>query len=378
MKTRVIIYSALVLGLLFLYLRLSAPQRETEKRRSKQFAELIASNTPSSEVLTNPAYKKWEKPSNTSESDWQYATVIRQMMLATNKKIDYHARVIDQNGIGVAGAILEVEISGVDEQKVLREFPAMKMGSELFSEKIQLTSDSDGWIRLIDRRGTMVVVKDLQPGSGYIWQLKGYPSFDYKGNHELKDFQDPAKGYLVHLWKKGEPERVVPVSFGVSMNNTQQGQWVSNYFVSFIPARVEWTNFAGADLQIRGIRRMSGNPDRPFEFTFTLSLPDGGLALSGHVYPYQAPEQGYQTSWSFENKPHLNPPDFPWTKTAYLKLREGKLYAGLKIGFCNGGFDFSFKGYLNPTGSRNLEPDPEKLVTDPEEIRRIDEMTRVK
>ena len=29
-------------------------------------------------------------------------------------------------------------------------------------------------------------------------------------------------------------------------------------------------------------------------------------------------------------------------------------------------------------GSRNLEPDPEKLITDPEEIRRLDEQTRVK
>jgi hypothetical protein len=49
------------------------------------------------------------------------------------------------------------------------------------------------------------------------------------------------------------------------------------------------------------------------------------------------------------------------------------------VGFCsNTGFNFSFTGYLNPTGSRTLEPDPEKLITDPEEIRRIDEQTRVR
>lgn len=29
-------------------------------------------------------------------------------------------------------------------------------------------------------------------------------------------------------------------------------------------------------------------------------------------------------------------------------------------------------------GSRNLEPDPEKMITDAEEIRRLDEQTRVK
>lgn len=33
---------------------------------------------------------------------------------------------------------------------------------------------------------------------------------------------------------------------------------------------------------------------------------------------------------------------------------------------------------LNPTGSHNLKPDPEKHITDPEEIRRLDELTRVR
>jgi len=35
-------------------------------------------------------------------------------------------------------------------------------------------------------------------------------------------------------------------------------------------------------------------------------------------------------------------------------------------------------GYVNPNGSRNLEPDPQKLITDPVEIQRLDEQTRVR
>jgi len=42
----------------------------------------------------------------------------------------------------------------------------------------------------------------------------------------------------------------------------------------------------------------------------------------------------------------------------------------------NGAFDLGFEGYINPKGSPSLAPDPEKLITDPAEIRRIDEQTR--
>ena len=375
MKTRVIIYSTLVLGLLFLYLRLSAPQRETEKRRSKQFAELIASNTPSSEVLTNPAYKKWEKPSNTSESDWQYATVIRQMMLATNKKIDYHARVIDQNGIGVAGAILEVEISGVDEQKVLREFPAMKMGSELFSEKIQLTSDSDGWIRLIDRRGTMVVVKDLQPGSGYIWQLKGYPSFDYKGGPDLTDFQDPKKGYVIHVWKKGETESLVQWSKTASLPRNVARQGYSIFGSSVAPEQADIV--IESQLVHPEIAPTGENP-RAFDRLIRIVVQNGQIKLTPDIYP----------NFASVNEPDGNRFEFlyqsdkreseGWQKNFYVKARNGNCFASLKVKFIQSPMSLQFESHVNPTGSRNLEPDPEKLITDPEEIRRIDQMNKVK
>ncbi len=161
------------------------------------------------------------------------------------------------------------------------------------------------------------------------------------------------------------------------MDSVTNGQWVSNYFISFIPPRVERTSFPGMDLCIQGVRRMSGTPDRPYEFSFTLTVVEGGISMSEDIYPYRAPDDGFQPSWSFENKPQLNPPDFPWTRVCFLKLRSGRVHAGVRLGFCNGGFDLSFDGYLNATGSRNLEPHPEKLITDPEEIRRIDQQTRV-
>ena len=64
-------------------------------------------------------------------------------------------------------------------------------------------------------------------------------------------------------------------------------------------------------------------------------------------------------------------------KDFYVKIRGGKKFGMITWhwGSENG---VSITGYLNPTGSRNLEPDPAKLITAPAEIQRLDEATRPK
>lgn len=328
-----------------------------------------------------PAEIVFKKPLNITSEHWARVLMFREAALAKNQDVNWYGRVEDQNGQPVVGVVLKMKFMYVDKEFFDKaEFYRQQMGDEIKSRIIELKSDADGNLSVENLSGMTLYVEELTC-EGYLWdELTGGANFAYAPHLLPKNasFVDSLKRHRFTMWKKGRAESIIPISARVNMDVTGGGQWISNYFVGFVPGRVEWTNFAGVDLQIRGIRRLSGNPDRPYDFTFILSVPEGGFALSDDVYPYQAPVTGYNSTWSFENKPRLNPPDFPWTKSAYLKLREGKLYAGLKIGFCNGGFDFSFNGYLNPDGSRNLEPDPEKLITDPEEIRRLDEATRVK
>ena len=65
-----------------------------------------------------------------------------------------------------------------------------------------------------------------------------------------------------------------------------------------------------------------------------------------------------------------------WNLPYYVRARNGKVHGALQIDFFQRQRGFLVTGYLNFDGSRNLEPDPEKLITDPEEIRRIDTVTR--
>ncbi len=169
-KARILIYATLGIGLAALFLWWRGPRRITHEERVRQVMQSVVTNPIAPEVLTNPSAKPWVRPAGVSDANWQYATTVRHMMLTTNKKIEFHARAIDQNGEGVAGAVLELRLSRVDETKVLKEFSNMRMGDEIASEKIQLISDPTGWFHLTGRRGTMVVVEALKPSDGYFWQ----------------------------------------------------------------------------------------------------------------------------------------------------------------------------------------------------------------
>lgn len=324
-----------------------------------------------------------------SDQAWTYISRLYTASIAENNPMQFHGRVLDQNGEPVPGVIITTVHSWFDEAWIRRAYPKSPPGNEsggvpVVAETNQIITASDGSFHLMKSQATSLYIRDLEK-DGYVWdQGSDGASFAYSARLVGQDaakwpnYMKADGDFIIRVWRKGAVEPLIPINVVVNMDIEQQGQWVSNYFVSFIPQRVEQISFSDADLEIKGIRRMTGNPNRPFEFSFTLSVPDGGIAFVDDAYLYQAPSAGYQASWSFQNRPQLNPPDYPWARTAYLKLRGGNAYAGIQIIFCKGGFNFQFKGYLNPSGSRNLEPGAEKLITDPEEIRRLNEETRVK
>jgi len=346
-----------------------------------------ATNAPSiaiTQASNNESPPYPAKPADLPESAWARMLTYFEQTKSQNSPLEFYARAVDQNGNPVSGATLNLEISRFDERWIFR--PDLKKVTDenlIQHKKIDLISAADGRFSYTEGKGIGIDI--ISVGKyGYYWERPStMGTFDYAGGRRVGNTWDMTNafnhdtGYSFHLWKKGEMEPLIPISGQVKMNYEIQGQWVSNYFVQFAPARVEWTNFDGADLAIKGVRRSSGNADRPYEFTFTLFVPNGGMLISEDSYAYLAPSAGYQSSWTFENKPQNSPPDFPWTKTTYFKLRGGKMYAGVRLGFCNNGFSFSLDGYLNPNGSRNLEPDPDKLINDSEEIRRIDKATRI-
>ena len=86
-----------------------------------------------------------------------------------------------------------------------------------------------------------------------------------------------------------------------------------------------------------------------------MTVPGGGLIQTDEEFPFLAPESGYQ---EFDQ---WNVGATNWTesldKQYYVKLRDGNFgRVKLRVIGVPGRADFRMESFLNPSGSRNLEP----------------------
>lgn len=314
---------------------------------------------------------KLQKPSGVDERSWQNLLKVRRELLSRNKPVEFHARVVDQFGAPVSGAIAKGKLSRNDEEKLNSEnFLRLKPGEETVHEPLELTSDANGWIRLSGRKGEFIVIESLER-PGYEWRFEKYLIFNYVRPNHSDDFKDRNKGFLFHVWKKGETEALLPFHFGVPVNFDASNWYALDLFRGIIP------NGEGGDFRFwfSTTNDANGNPARLFRF----ESPAGGLQLVQEPFPYEAPRNGYltQVEWMYEPQGRHskeNPQDV-LVKQFYIRSRHGRVHAALTWNFSGGGIA-DIRGHLNPNGSRNLEPDPQKQITDPQQIQWLDEATR--
>ena len=302
------------------------------------------------------------------------------MVLQENQPIAFYARTIDQNDNPVSGVRLELGWARLNTGKALAKFPKIDMGEQEFKTNV-VFSDTNGWIRLKGISGKYLNIGNLGK-EGYVWDRPfdlGSLIFEPYGKRnasgrvvEIGDALDPNKGYTFHLWKKGQTELLLKVACTVSVepHNTN---W---YAVNLFAGQVQDIQKGDLRFWFDTTKDANGNPARKFRF----QIVDGGLLEDTNAYPFLAPEEGYKSEWDWHYEPFGRDAGQDLNellkKKFYIKGRNGKIFAAITWNWAseNG---VQINGYLNPTGSRNLEPDPDKLVADPVEIQRVDEQTRV-
>jgi hypothetical protein len=334
-------------------------------------------------------YKPWTRPPGVDDAGWKYLSMVRELMLQENQPVEFYARVVDQNQEPVVGARLELRLSRVDVEKVLAKFPHMKMGEEQVNETNILYSDTRGWIQLKGISGHFLNVWGLSREGYTSRYLPGFGGIQYKTTTAVEightralggltmDAVDSNRGYTFRLWKKGETERLVPIRFGVCIPENTHQAWFSLFNGQISDPAAAWADFSIVETMLHPEDRT-----KQYDRTITIQgLHGARLMETSEAYPYLAAERGYRPEYAFDVLPSTGygpQGTWDWSKNFYVMARDGRVFSGLRIDFVGGKLCFSFNGYLNPAGSRDLEPDPEKLITDPEEIRRIDEQTRVR
>jgi hypothetical protein len=259
-------------------------------------------------------------------------SIAAHILAAWQAPIEFYGRVVDENTNPVPGVNIHFNWSELPER-----------GGERTSDT---QSDSDGLFSLHGKRGAALTVSFGK--LGYYSSGRGEQTFSYAFPQAISP--DPQNPVTFVLHKKGQGIELITSQNGIRPNLAIRVPKDN------IPVRVD---FFQKQASATGQFEISQNKP-PFQgatnWSFSLSIPDGGLVENQDEFQFQAPETGYQSIITFDfTKGETN-----WTtqvtKQFYITFGEPKKYGWLRIE-SNLTQETVFLTYaINPTGSYNLEP----------------------
>lgn len=282
-----------------------------------------------------------------------------------NGPVEFYGKAIDQNGNPVVGARLTMRFSVYNNDPARSSLPVIETTNIL-------ATDASGLCSFSAPRGGALRLDGIEK-DGYLWNSPVFLTFNY-GFHKpsgVPDYADPKKRALFHMWKKGVPEPVIQHGVRVPLSDQQDA-----YGVNLLAGKMAGAGeFADLLIRIPLVEEAAGatRGDRWFIF----QAPNGGIVETSDAYTYAAPREGYEPQWKWLHAIG-QPGSEQWRRNFYVKMRNGQAYAGLTITWGLAGTAFEITATVNPNASPMLEPDTTKQVTDPEEVRRLDEATRLK
>lgn len=335
--------------------------------------------------ITNRVVEKQEtetkQPAGMDDKAWQAIQVMFQMVMQENKPVEFFVRILDQNEQPVSGAVLTCSMSHIDDKLTLHDFSMSSSSGTLLQEPLILVSGPDGWIRYKGRTGKYVDFISLSK-EGFMAQIplefkKLNFSPGYRNNAQNEVVRDPSdfqKSITFHLWKKGETEQLIQSDRGYVIMRDKPEQ-----IISLFPPLAGQITYPDLILKTPFAHPEILEGDRAYDRWIIIeAAPDAGIQETTMPYPYFAPQDGYERAFRVMYQLGFHEKE-DWMRNFYVKARSGKVFASLTVTFSSqSGLTLQVKSIINPTGSRNLEPDPDKLITAPAEIRRIDEATRPK
>jgi hypothetical protein len=248
--------------------------------------------------------------------------------------INFYGKVIDENSNLVAAAQVA--------------FHWVEIPSEEGNRTANKESDTEGLFSLLDATGLNLSVSVSK--EGYYTSRKDNDSFTYGSLGGAKFSPDPLNPVIFHLRKKGQGVELITsdngmrrsVSVRIPKDNT--------------PVRVD---FFQKQASATGQLEISQNKP-PWQgatnWSFSLSIQDGGLIENQDEFQFAALETGYQPTVGYDfTKGETN-----WTthaiKQFYIAFGQPRKYGWLRIESDIAQETIYLTYAINPTGSRNLEP----------------------
>ena len=310
-------------------------------------------------------------PPGLDPKGWKELVKMQSFFAKQNGPVAFYGVVVDQQRIHVSGVAVKLKLGGYNE-RALWQKSIFKLTDNDFTrnEEVTLVSDAQGRFALTGKTGSWMSVA-LVEKEGYLWSFTSGMepiSLDYNPTRvkTLPSYADPTKGVTFHVWKQGVTEPWTSVQKRIRVQEQD-----SDYGINLLSDSNDGQPAPKPDLIVRLRFISKDTPGHQYDQQMVLETPSGGLLETQDPYLYQASDQGYQQRYDYV----ITPADLKssgWKRKYYVKSRSGRIVAGLNVTFTLFPYAFQIDGTLNPHGSRNLEPDPAKQITDEAEIRRLD------
>lgn len=328
--------------------------------------------TAPGERITNPPVvtpPDTVQKSNAGRAPRTYARTVHELAMVENGPLQFYGRVLNQAGTPVSGANVRVIHSRYDETWILNP---RGEGPGAIYQTNELISDPNGRVALQGGTARSLYVEKVVR-DGYLYN-EVPKFFNYssslvpRNSRSLPDYMNSSAGTVLHVWRKNPvTNKLLPIERKVTLHLPS----VTSYEIPLLG------DGSSLKLTIQMPKMHPNDESKAADRLVVYELSEGEIQETQDSYPYQAPLTGYSNRWvrAFEpSKREVN----GWNLPYYVRARNGKIFGAIQIDFLQRQRGFLVTGYLNLDGLQNLEPDPNKFITDPEEIRRLDEATRVK
>lgn len=257
--------------------------------------------------------------------------------------ISFFGRVIDENGNPVSSAKIQFTWTDISPKG---------------TSSAQSLSDEQGLFALTGKTGKFLEVRVSK--EGYYTYSENRFAFEYAAFFDNNYHQADAKAPIVfRLRKKGEvPEELTARRTLMGIKPTGEPH--------YIDLQTTRKTAAGqGDLAI-SITRTAPADVKQYDWSASIQGVNGAELLeSTDEFMFEAPEAGYQPAYSYK----FAESDPAWknqmSRKYFVRARDGKLYGRLEISFIpkyrdTGAADIKF--FVNPTGSKNLEFEPNTVL----------------
>jgi hypothetical protein len=340
-RRRIIIPGCLLLlavgaVLLFFFRSKSSPsQRVAEKLpppSSQNVATVATTPTPDTSIYkTDPRWISWNEQNARDPSfEWKMP-------------INFFGKIVDESGNPVSDT--RVNFTWTDL-------------SPTGTSTAETLSDLQGLFSLTNKTGKFLEVRVKK--AGYYAYEENRFGFEYAAFFEDDYYQPDSKHPVIfRLRKKGE----VPQQFVVRHTLMGIKPTGESHYIDLQTTRK--STASGGDIAI-SITRTAPENAKQYDWCASIEGVNGaGLIESNDEFMFEAPETGYKPGYLYR----FAKSDPSWknqtSRKYFVRAKDGKIYGRLEIAFIpkyqdTGAIDIKF--YVNPTGSRNLEYEPNTVL----------------